>query len=265
MPPSLSSSTLCCCYRSCSPACLLCCCSIPHIPRCRTADLIIFDELQKPSHTVVHLPLSTDMCTASRFPPDLHVLHDPFIIFSISTIEEVVIYLDCPAAHPTDLTVAAVLLFPCDCPSSTRMTILTSDSTLLPVIFRAHTAGSSVRPMTIKVLTEDNTFTPRSHALYSDTASSWDGWEPSSSSLQLPTSFPVHVARSRALALCGLLDSVGANLIFAPSAHAPALHCCALAFQLLFGHVGATLFTGALRHITTSAAAIQHWIWPLPG
>ncbi|KAF8120730.1 hypothetical protein K438DRAFT_1899346, partial [Mycena galopus ATCC 62051] len=115
MPPSLSASTLCCRYRSCSPAFLLCCCSVPHNPRCRTADLIIFDELQKPSHTVVHLPLSADMCTASRFPPDLCALHDPFIIPSIFTIEEVVIHLHCPSIHPVDSGFNSMLFTsPCD-------------------------------------------------------------------------------------------------------------------------------------------------------
>ncbi|KAJ7732613.1 hypothetical protein B0H14DRAFT_2997394 [Mycena olivaceomarginata] len=203
MPPSLSSSTLCCCY------------SIPHIPRCRTADLIILMNCRN---------LLTLLCTCHcpRTCAQLLGFLRIFMFYMIHSSSSA-----SPPSRRSLFTLIVLLLIP------------------------------PISPITLS--------TPRSHALYSDTASSWDGWEPSSSSLQLPTSFPVPVARSRALALCGLLDSVGANSIFAPSAYAPALHCCALAFQLLFGHVGATLFTGALRHITTSAAAIQHWIWPLPG
>jgi len=186
MPPSLSASTLCCRYRSCSPAFLLCCCSVPHNPRCRTADLIIFDELQKPSHTVVHLPLSADMCTASRFPPDLCALHDPFIIPSIFTIEEVVIHLHCPSIHPVDSGFNSMLFTsPCDY-IPIRIMMLHQPPTIAP----CHPLGHGHLPLLV------------------DSFLGCTG----STQLSLASAHIPHTRRSRVLvAVVGLSNSVGAN------------------------------------------------------
>ncbi|KAF7369645.1 hypothetical protein MVEN_00295500 [Mycena venus] len=157
--------------------------------------------------------------------------HDSSVILQHLCLEEVITYLNCPAAH---FNGAAMVYMAMTASYPLARQFLPAKSPLHSIIFIAHPADLSALSMTIKVWQKTMSYlcslTPSLH-----TAVSWDGWEPISL-LQLAMPLLVHKPRS-----------------------------CALAFFRLLEQVGETLSTGALWSLMTGAAVMQRRIWLLPG
>jgi len=76
--------------------------------------------------------------------------HDPSVITSIPTIEEVVTYLNCPAAHFMDFNDAAPVYIAVNASHPLARQFLPAESPPQSIVFKAYPAGLSTLSMTMK-------------------------------------------------------------------------------------------------------------------
>ncbi|KAJ6494351.1 hypothetical protein C8R45DRAFT_987998 [Mycena sanguinolenta] len=180
-----------------------------------TADLIISDNLWRTSHTALPSTISVD---TARSPWDHFLSHHPLVTCSISAVEEVVVHLHC-SVHLADFEVAAVLITSLpNFPFSIRILITVTKSTLLHVgIFWAIHILPYSSSMTNQVLTKDDhgSHCPQLTCLVLGHHQFLE--QVGADTLISPTPLGVQHSRTPDTHILGLLDWVGANLIFAPT------------------------------------------------